>query len=121
MRNFDESYNERPGRVMRFCEVCGVGLGLMTREEYVEKFMYNKGVCSVCGNEAVKREVEAGSRIREGRYTRDRETIIVTQDRMNLSRYKVILYRPAYGRTILDESETDALRLTRFFEYKGVE
>ena len=42
-------YNTRPGRHMRFCESCGVGIGIMTREAFTELYVDQPGKCPVCG------------------------------------------------------------------------
>ena len=47
-------FNERPGYHMRYCEVCGIGMGIMTLEKYKAKFIDKPGRCPVCHNIAVK-------------------------------------------------------------------
>lgn len=40
--------NRQMGRRMRYCEACGVGIGIMTREEYATDYIHNSGVCETC-------------------------------------------------------------------------
>ena len=48
------AWNARPGHHIRFCEICGVGMGLMTLEEYKAKFVDKPGRCPICHHVAVK-------------------------------------------------------------------
>ena len=50
--------NDAIGKSMRFCETCGVAMGLMTRCEYIERFVHHAGKCPVCGKRAWKRSEE---------------------------------------------------------------
>jgi len=52
------SWNELMGRHMRFCATCGAGLGIMSRAEYVERFIHHKGLCPICGKPAIKEDEE---------------------------------------------------------------
>lgn len=36
------------GRRMRSCENCQVGVGILSREEWVRKFILHEGLCPVC-------------------------------------------------------------------------
>ena len=51
-------YNELMGRASRFCEHCGVSLGLMTRDKYVAQYINNGGLCRICGKPAIRKEEE---------------------------------------------------------------
>jgi len=50
--------NQRTGRAMRFCDTCGVAMGLMTLNEYEERFIHHKGLCPFCGKPAIKEDAE---------------------------------------------------------------
>ena len=52
----DVIYNARMGRAMRFCDVCGVAMGLMTRKEYAERYIWRGGLCPICGKPAIKED-----------------------------------------------------------------
>ena len=41
--------NELPGEHMRYCEWCGVGLGIMSLREYERRYKENGEACPVCG------------------------------------------------------------------------
>lgn len=43
------NYNAQLGRRMRFCETCGVAIGIMTREEFAARYINAPGKCPVCG------------------------------------------------------------------------
>ena len=38
--------------MMRFCEHCGVGIGMMDREDYATKYIHAEGECPQCEHEA---------------------------------------------------------------------
>ena len=38
---------------MRFCDTCGVAMGLMTLTEYEERFIDDAGLCPFCGKPAI--------------------------------------------------------------------
>lgn len=40
--------NRRIGRRMRYCEACGVGIGIMAREEYASRYIFNSEACKIC-------------------------------------------------------------------------
>jgi len=48
--------NDTIGRSMRFCEECGIAMGLMSREQYVHTYITNPGLCPYCGKPAIKKE-----------------------------------------------------------------
>ena len=48
--------NDTAGRSMRFCEECGIALHIMTREEFVAKYIDGGGLCPYCGKPVVKVE-----------------------------------------------------------------
>ena len=50
--------NDGIGRRMRFCDVCGVAMGLMTHNAYVERFVHRKSKCPYCGHSAVQKQPE---------------------------------------------------------------
>ena len=45
--------NTRTGRAMRFCDTCGIAMGIMTRREYVKRFILDSGLCQFCGKPAI--------------------------------------------------------------------
>ena len=45
--------NQRTGRAMRYCEACGVGMGIMARREYVKHFIIDEDLCPFCGHPAI--------------------------------------------------------------------
>ena len=60
--------NNKPGRHMRYCEHCGVGLGFMTREEFVSSYVDKLGLCPYCGKpvHVVPEESEPGGVNKKG-------------------------------------------------------
>ena len=48
--------NDHMRRAMRYCDACGVGMGIMTRKEYVEQFINHPGLCPTCGKKAYEVE-----------------------------------------------------------------
>ena len=50
--------NKRTGRAMRFCDTCGIAMGLMTLNEYTERFIDHAGLCPYCGKPAIKEDAE---------------------------------------------------------------
>ena len=51
--------NQRTGRAMRFCDSCGVAMGLMTLNEYTERFILDGGLCPYCGHPAIVEHTDA--------------------------------------------------------------
>ena len=50
--------NQRTGRAMRYCEACGVGMGIMARREYVKHFIIDEDLCPFCGKPAINEDKE---------------------------------------------------------------
>ena len=57
--------NDTIGRSMRFSENCGVALHIMTREEYVAKYMETGALCPYCGEPVIKIEKEDKAETRD--------------------------------------------------------
>ena len=53
--------NEGLGRRMRFCLICGVGMGILTREEYIKQYIEQDGECPTCGHVAAREIVKEES------------------------------------------------------------
>ena len=50
--------NQRTGRAMRFCDTCGIAMGLMTLKEYTERFIRDREMCPFCGKPAINEDIE---------------------------------------------------------------
>ena len=50
--------NDDIDRAMRFCDTCGVAMGLMTLNEYTDHFIDHAGLCPYCGKPAIKEDAE---------------------------------------------------------------
>lgn len=50
--------NQRIDRAMRFCDTCGVAMGIMPLNEYKERFIHHKGLCPFCGKPAINEDKE---------------------------------------------------------------
>jgi hypothetical protein len=50
--------NQRTGRAMRFCDSCEVAMGLMTLNEYTDRFIHHAGLCPYCGKPAINEDKE---------------------------------------------------------------
>jgi len=50
--------NDDIDRAMRFCDTCGVAMGLMTLNEYTERFIDRADLCPYCGKPAVVEHTE---------------------------------------------------------------
>ena len=50
--------NDDTDRAMRFCDTCGVAMGLMTLNEYTERFIRDREMCPYCGKPAIKEDAE---------------------------------------------------------------
>ena len=51
--------NQRTGRAMRFCDSCEVAMGLMTLNEYTDRFINRGGLCPFCGKPAIVEHTDA--------------------------------------------------------------
>jgi len=49
MSNHGWACNEAIGRRMRHCEFCGVGLGIMTHEQWMSRYVWTDNKCPSCG------------------------------------------------------------------------
>ena len=43
---------------MRFCDSCNVPMGLMTLNEYTDRFINRGGLCPFCGKPAINEDIE---------------------------------------------------------------
>ncbi len=50
--------NHRLEKAMRYCESCGVGVGLMTRKEFAQRYIHHDEKCPVCGRSVVIKDEE---------------------------------------------------------------